>query len=382
MPTELTNRQRVIRQLKGEEIDRIPAMGGWIEGVDNLSAMAGLSVDSYLEEPVANLMKANRALRVDSMIFPIVPIARDQIRVNHVDSQEFSELEPENLLYDAEKLPDTRRHVVSGIDKAKIENEYRTKIEGWIAAMSEDISLITTVWESVPNFMMFGNYGYEAYLSAIGLYPDAVGRLYWESATIARVRNEILASLIAEYDLPPVLFTGHDICNNVGPMCSMSFLKKYYFPEEKYALEPLLEAGIRVVRHCDGDVMPIIDDSIDVGYSGFQGFQYECGIDAHKIAGLRSVTGDDLIFFAGLNVTRTLPFGNVQDVRNEIDYVLDYTNGGRGLFFFTSSSIGPEVPLENILSAYRYITEGEYLNRPDKRCSEWPGAGKETAKRT
>ena len=216
-------------------------------------------------------------------------------------------------------------------------------------------------------------FGYEAYFMAIGLYPQAIGRLYWESATVARVRNEIVAALIAEYDLPPVLFTGHDICDNTGPMCSLSFLQEYYFPQEKYALEPLLEAGIRVIRHCDGNVMPIVQDSIDVGYSGFQGFQYECGIDAYDIAGRSSITGEEFIFFSGLNVTRTLPFGNVDDVIEEIDYVLDYTDGGRGLFFFTSSSIGPEVPLENILSGYQYVTQGEYLKRNKRRYREWPG---------
>lgn len=58
---------------------------------------------------------------------------------------------------------------------------------------------------------------------------------------------------------------------------------------------------------------------------------------------------------AGLNVTRTLPFGTAGDVRDEVEYVLDYTDGGKGLLFFTSSSIGPEVPLENVTFAYDYI---------------------------
>lgn len=377
MPSDLTSKQRVIHQLRGWEIDRIPTMGGWIEGVDILSSISGLSVDAYLADPVENLMSANRALGVDCMIKPIIPLSPDQIRTGYVDSQEFSELEPEDLFKIAEKLPDTRTGVVAGLDLARIEHEYRDLLTGWIKNMGVDIWPITTVWESVPNFMMYGKFGYEAYFTAIGLYPKAIGRLYWESATIARVRNEILATLISEYDLPPVLFTGHDICNNAGPMCSMSFLKEYYFPEEKYALEPLLEAGIRVVRHCDGNVMPILDDSIVVGYTGFQGFQYECDIDVRKIASLRTITGEDLIFFAGMNVTRTLPFGDTQDIRNEIDFVLDYTDGGRGLFFFTSSSIGPEVPVENILTAYRYITQREYLNRDRKKYTEWPGLHKE-----
>ena len=129
--------------------------------------------------------------------------------------------------------------------------------------------------------------------------------------------------LIDEYDLPPILFTGSDICNQRGPMVSPAFLRQYYFPHVKHAFEPFLDAGIRVVRHCDGNVMPLIDDWIGVGYSGFQGFQYECGVDPYAIAARRSITGERLIFFAGLNVSRTLPFGTIEDVAAEIEYVVD-----------------------------------------------------------
>lgn len=337
MAFKLTNRQRVLNQLNGEEIDRVPAMGGWIEGVENLASIAGLSVDAYLSKPLENLIRANSALAVDCMIFPIVPDTKDHLRSGHVDSQALSTNEPESLLRDAERVPSTRREVVDRLDVVEIEKECRNQITHWITAMGDAISPIATFWEAVPNFMMYAQYGFEAYLTAIGLYPEAVGKLYWESATIARVRNEIISKLIIEYDLPPVFFTGHDICNNVGPMCSLPFLQRFYFPEEKYAIEPYLESGIRVVRHCDGNVMPIVQDSIDVGYAGFQGFQYECGVDAHDIARRKGATGEDFIFFSGLNVTRTLPYGDVHDVRKEIDYVLDYTGGGRGLFFFTSS---------------------------------------------
>ena len=75
-----------------------------------------------------------------------------------------------------------------------------------------------------------------------------------------------------------------------------------------------------------------------------------------------------------MNVSRTLPFGTVEDVAAEIEYVLDYTDGGQGLFFFTSSSIGPEVPQENIVFAYDYVAGGEYETTRDEttKCRVWP----------
>jgi hypothetical protein len=38
-------------------------------------------------------------------------------------------------------------------------------------------------------------------------------------------------------------------------MISPDFLERYYAPQLRYGLEPLLEVGCRPVWHCDGDVV-------------------------------------------------------------------------------------------------------------------------------
>jgi hypothetical protein len=377
MGIEMTSREKMERQLSGVDVDRVPLMGGWFQGAKNLAALAGLSVEDYLSAPIDNLIKANRTLQVDCMIVPIVVTERDQVRTLHVLDESFRHVEAEHLKRDADAVPDSAASIVASLDLARIERDYREILTKWKTAMG-DIVFVPTFWEVVPRFMSYMKYGYEAYFMAIGQYPEAVGRLYWKQAVEARARNTILARLICELNLVPLFFTGEDICNNAGPMCSVVFLREHYFPQEKYALEPLLEGGIRVVRHCDGNVMPIIDDCIGVGYSGFQGFQYECGVDPYAIAAKKSARGERLLFFAGLNVTRTLPLGTVKDVKNEIDYVLDFTEGGKGLFFFTSSSVGGDVPLDNVRFAYDYMASGRYRHEwrpPSNR--EWPWLVKE-----
>ena len=143
-------------------------MEGWIDRIDSLSSIADLSVDKYLADPVGNMMIANRALGVDCMIKPIIPESRDQMRNAGYHSRRFMDVEPADLFADAQKLPETRSRVVAGLDPAQIENEYRDLITGWLRDIGDDISPMTTIWES---------------------------------ATVARARNEILTRLIAEYDL-------------------------------------------------------------------------------------------------------------------------------------------------------------------------------------
>ena len=366
-----------MNQVMGEEIDRVPLMGGWFHGIDNLAELAGMSAAEYLENPVANLIKANRGLGVDCMITPLVPTTYGDVRTDRVLQSDFEDITPEHIKGLAEEIPGAATEVLADFDIVTEEKNCRREIEAQQAAMG-DIVWIPTFWEITPAFELFGTYGYDAYFSAIALYPEAVGKLYWASGVRARALGEMVVRLYKEYDLPPICFMGPDICNNRGPLCSPVFLKESYFPGVKRCLEPFVEADIRVVRHCDGDVTPLIDSFIDAGYGGFQGFQFECGIDPWKIAERRSVRGRELIFFAGLSVTHTLPFGTIEDVAEEIEYVLDFTDGGKNLFFFTSSAVGPEAPLANISYAYNRMKEGDY--KRDRHAGSlrhtWPGLAK------
>jgi hypothetical protein len=211
---------------------------------------------------------------------------------------------------------------------------------------------------------------------ATALYPESVERIWWEDSVICRARNRILASLILEYELPPVVFTGHDICYNSGPMCSPGFLRKSYWPHARYSVEPFLDAGIRLIQHCDGNVMPIVDDIVGAGFSGFQGFQYEVGVDPYELASRRGPRGERMLFMAGLSCSRTLPFGSMKDVREEVEFIFDYTDGGKGLLLFTSNVTGAETPAENLRAAYRHAESIGLQNRQRRQTTHrpWPGA--------
>lgn len=367
----LTVQERLTRLARGQEVDRVPLIGGWFHGVRNLAKLAELTPEEYLSDPLAGVLKAHRALGVDAMISPIVPTELEQVRTGHVLEDQFKRMLPEMLLKRAHQIPDTPAKVLAAKFKAaEVEANYR-KCWDEIRRRWGDMVYLPNHWELVANFSLYFEYGYEAFLAATALYPEAVGRIYWEDAILTRARNEIIVKLYREYALPPILFCGHDICDNRGPMCSPSFLREHYWPHARYSLAPLVEAGIRVIHHCDGNVMPNVDDMISAGFSGFQGFQYECGVDPWMISEKRSSQGEKQLFMAGMNITRTLPFGTVDDVIAEVDWCLDYAGGGQQLLFFTSSSIGPEVPLENVVAGYHHARTFRDFGRTAQR-RPWP----------
>ncbi len=374
----MTPRERIVNQILGREVDRVPTIGGWMHGPRNLARLAGLSLDEYLRDPLGNLVRAHRALGVDGMImWPVTPDHDGQIRTSAVLEEGHRDKTPDDLRRRGDAVPDSDAGILAEFDPAAQDAWHREWI-GKYAAAYGDIVLIPTFWNSVASFMLYQEYGYPAYLEACALYPDAIEAIYRQTGVLARAANEVLAGLYDELDLVPMLFTGHDVCMQTGPIASPEFLRERYWPHVRHAIEPLVDAGIRVVHHCDGNIMPVVDDIIPAGFEGFQGFQYECGVDGFEIAKRASAAGERLLFMAGLNVTRTLPYGTTDDVRDEIEYVLDYTDGGKGLLFFTSSSVGPEVPLENVTSGYDYIRRCDvHAPRPNAGIPRpWPGTSR------
>jgi hypothetical protein len=86
---------------------------------------------------------------------------------------------------------------------------------------------------------------------------------------------------------------------------------------------------------------------LEAGLCGFQGFQYEDGMDYVKICSMRTKNGESLLIQAGVSVTRTMPHGTPDDVVREMKFLVE--NGPRaGLFLGLSSSCVPGTPWANI----------------------------------
>lgn len=125
------------------------------------------------------------------------------------------------------------------------------------------------------------------------------------------------------------------------------------------AIRPFLDAGVRLIWHCDGNLMEMVPRLLECGIGGFQGFQYEDGMDYERICRMTDRDGGPLFILAGVSVTRTLPFGTPDDVRRELRWLVE--NGPPvGLMLGASSSIAPGVCPENLdrlFDGLRYYQE-------------------------
>lgn len=378
----LSSKERLLRQAAGLEVDHVPCLGGWINGVANIAALAGLSIPAYLENPEAGVIQANRNLGVDGVVTPVIP--RDIAEIRHGGAAmdiDHAGAEPEDLVVLADSLPDTDAKILAGFQAKEEEQKLRSYFDHMFSTW-KGIEPIPNFWDIGGHFPLYHEFGYEAFLMACSLYPEAVHKIWYTRSLHSLERAKILVSLYKEYQLVPLMFCGEDLCTQTGPMVSPDFLRQYYFPTVKMINEPLVNSGIRLIHHCDGDVRLLVQDFINNGFSGLQGFQYECGVDPYALRRMRSSMGEELLLFAGMSVTYTLPFGTLEDIRNEVEYILDYSDGGRGLFFFTSNVTGVEVPPEHISEAYRYVKECSCGNSLKKSLTtdtselSWPWAAR------
>lgn len=208
----------------------------------------------------------------------------------------------------------------------------------------------------MPSFMGgYTDWGYDSYMCALALYPEHMGRYFAILGERARQHNRAIVEAVRSHDLAPFVYGGDDICFNNGPICSPRVLDALYFPHLRHALEPLIEAGVRIIWHCDGDVRPIVPQLIEAGASGFQGFQEdESGISLEEMAALRTRWGKKPILWGSVSVTSTFPHGSVEDVKRSVERSFGVAGPGWGFVLASTSSILPETPLENIIAFFEH----------------------------
>ena len=211
----------------------------------------------------------------------------------------------------------------------------------------------------------YSRWGYENYLIAIMDYPETMRHYYHHTALRGRMLNQAIVRAREKCGIAPFVYSGQDICMGTGPIVSPQILREIYFPELKWAMEPLVENGIGIIWHCDGNITPILNDIMDLGVMGLQGFEEEHGVRYDEVVKVKDRTGRPISVWGCVSVTTTLPHGSVKDVKDSVERSFRLAGKGRGFVLSSTSSVMPEVPLANIDALFQHGREfgTEFLSR-------------------
>jgi len=351
----MSKRERLEATFALKEPDRTPILGGWIACPEHIMTITGVTAEEYWSDPTGVSILAYQKLDTDGLVSVFVPRNRDDFRC--VDSHSYAKADSGLSLEDAlariDALPSPET-IESQFDFDAAYENFRQSLEQTQARCGEMVWM-PAQWSAGARVSWYGSYGYENFFYVVGLYPDRARKLMEVGGAQGRCQSRLVAKAVSEGLYPRAVLLGEDICTQRGPMISPDFLERYYAPQLRYGLEPLLEVGCRPVWHCDGNVRPMLDFLIDVGVKGFQGFQPECGMLLEEIVQRRTRDGKPLIIFGPLAVTTELPVCTPEEIFSKVKRAIEICKGNTSLVIFTANTINPDVPLENILAMYEAV---------------------------
>ena len=180
-------------------------------------------------------------------------------------------------------------------------------------------------------------FGWQFLLEALGEDSDRVGEILNRySQWMQRYYNAL-----AECDAPVILMHD-DIVWTEGPFVSPAWYREYVFPCFKRYVDPLKQAGKKVLYCSDGNFTTFIDD---IAACNVDGFIMEPTTDMSYIAEKYGKTHS----FIGNADTRILLSGTKEDIENEVKRCMDIGKNCPGFIMAVGNHIPPNTPVDNAL---------------------------------
>jgi len=178
-------------------------------------------------------------------------------------------------------------------------------------------------------------------------HPEAVHQFL---AAVSEVTTKLVRRT-CEMDIDAIYLAG-DICATTGPMVSREHLEAFCFQYVAEAIRAAHDAGVPVLYHTDGRVMPILDLLVAYGFQGVNPLQPH--LNDH--ADFSREYGGKLVLYGGLDNCYIIPDGTVQDIRTHVRDLFETVGRNGGLIISSHDIPGSteEAKLEAMVDEIRH----------------------------
>jgi len=133
-----------------------------------------------------------------------------------------------------------------------------------------------------------------------------------------------------------------DYCFNSGPFLSPTMFSEIVTPYLTRLIAGQRELGFYVIKHTDGNIMPILDDLVSANPHALHSLDPQGGVD---IAEVKRLVGDRVALIGNVNCG-LLSTGTDEEVVESCRYALRHGMPGGGYIYSTSNCIYTGMPLE------------------------------------
>lgn len=172
-------------------------------------------------------------------------------------------------------------------------------------------------------------------------------------ARITTDYNKAAIDMIAETAAIGIIMNG-DLAGEITTIMSPKHHRAYIKPYHKELVDYAHQKGLKVVKHSDGNLWPIIDDLLEVGFDGLHPIQPQC----MDIGEVKSYLGGRMCVVGNIDCRDLLVSGTEQEVEETVKETIEEAGPGGGYIISSSNSIHPNCIPENyfamIQAAHRY----------------------------
>ena len=196
--------------------------------------------------------------------------------------------------------------------------------------------------------------GFEDWFADIKANPKLLAALF---DAVLEVNMAICEEILKEVgDEVDVLMGSDDLGFQNGLMVSVETYRKLIKPRHQKYFQLFHDLSpAKVFFHTCGSVVDILDDLIDIGVDVLHPVQVTAaGMDP---AALKRRYAGRLAFWGGIDTQHILPHGTVEEVKAEVERIIETLGPGGGYILGAVHNLQPDVPLENILAMYTHARE-------------------------
>lgn len=166
-----------------------------------------------------------------------------------------------------------------------------------------------------------------------------------------------LAEMVTEFNLElceqavdagaNVIILEDDIAGNESTLISPRHFSQFVAPYNQRVLDYAHERGLKVVRHSDGCLWPILDLLLEMGYDGLNPLEPGAGMDLKRV---KEYCGDRICLLGNIDCGDLLSSGTEEEVEAAVIQAIEDAAPGGGYVLCSSNSIHPGVRAENFVA--------------------------------